>query len=170
MDDLGGESACSANEFEHPPSEPDDRQLAQVLRDTGDAVVIVDRDGTIVFWNSAATALFGWTALEAAGRGLELIVPDRLWSRHDRGFTRVMETGRTEYGDRLLQVPAKHRDGHAISIAFTVTLLHHAGQRSPSGIAAIIRDDTERWDAVRALRAVSATPAPAAGPGPDAAP
>ena len=159
MDDLGGESACLANEFEQPPSEPDDRQLAQVLRDTGDAVVICDRDGTIVFWNAAATALFGWTALEAAGETLQLIVPDRLWSRHERGYTRVMDTGLTEYGDRLLQVPATHRDGHSISIAFTVTLLHHAGQQRPSGIAAIIRDDTERWSAVRALRSTAA-PAP----------
>jgi PAS domain S-box-containing protein len=152
IDDIGGESACLANEFEQPPSEPDDRQLAQLLRDTGDAVVICDRYGTIVFWNAAATALFGWTALEAAGNTLQLIVPDRLWDRHERGFTTVMETGYTTYGNRLLQVPAKHRDGHSISIAFTVTLLHHAGQRRPSGIAAIIRDDTERWNAVRALR------------------
>ena len=159
--DLGGEPACLAAEYEDPPGEPDDGQLAQILRDADDAVVICDRDGTIVFWNRAATALFGWTALEAAGRTLQLIVPDSLWTRHDDGYRRVMETGHTDYAGRMLQVPAVHRDGHRVSIAFTVTLLHHAGQRRPSAIAAIIRDDTERWNAVRALRsAMSPTSAP----------
>jgi len=150
--DEGGENACTRDAYEDPPSEPDDRALAQVLRDTDDAVVMVDRDGVIVFWNHGAERLFGWSALEAGGKTLELIVPERLWSRHEHGFTQVMQTGHTEYAGRMLQVPAMHRDGHSFSIAFTVTMLRSAGQQLPSGIAAIMRDDTERFNAVRALR------------------
>ena len=151
--DEGGESACFTHLFEG--DELDDATMAQLFRDLADAVVIADREGRIVFWNDAATALFGWSALEAGGKTLELIVPTRLWKRHDTGYTRVMETGHTEYGHRLLEVPAVHRDGHAISIAFTVTMLHQGGQQLPTGIAAVIRDDTANW---RARRAAVASP------------
>jgi PAS domain S-box-containing protein len=151
-DDGGGESACFAHLFEEAADSPTDQTLAQLVRDLADAVVICDREGTIVFWNDAATTLFGWSALEAAGKTLQLIVPERLWPRHATGYARVMETGHTEYGNRLLEVPAVHRDGHVFSIAFTVSLLHAGGQQLPSGIAAVIRDDTAGFDARRALR------------------
>jgi hypothetical protein len=63
-----------------------------------------------------------------------------------------MTTGQTDYGGRLLEVPALHRDGRPLSISFTVTLLHHA-DGTVRGIAAVVRDDTARWQERRALRA-----------------
>jgi PAS domain S-box-containing protein len=149
-EDQGGEAACSAGVFGDPAAEPSDRTLAQLLRDLGDAVVICDRDGAIVFWNRAATTLFGWSALEAGSKTLDL--PERFWSRHAAGYARAMETGHTDYGNRLLEVPAVHRDGHIVSIAFTVTLLFEGGQRQPTGVAAVIRDDTANREARRAVR------------------
>ena len=62
-----------------------------------------------------------------------------------------MDTGITRYGDRLLQVPALRRDGEQLSIAFTVSLLHD-DMRTPVGVAAIIRDDTETFKLRRAAR------------------
>lgn len=152
-DNDGGEDACLAHRLD---LELDDALLAQLFRDLADAVVIADRSGTIVFWNDAATALFGWSALEVGGKTLELIVPERLWARHDAGYTRVMETGHTEYGNRLLQVPTRHRDGHTFSIAFTVTLLYRRDFRLPVGVAAVIRDDTANFEARRAAAKATA--------------
>jgi PAS domain S-box-containing protein len=152
MTDDGGESPCFAHLLEGQVESLSDHTLAQLLRDLADAVVICNSDGTIVFWNDAATKLFGWSASEAVGNTLRLIVPERLWLRHSTGYARVMETGHTDYGDRLLEVPAVHRDGHTFSIAFTVSLLHAVDQRLPSGIAAVIRDDTAGFEARRALR------------------
>ena len=130
----------------------DDDALAQLVRNLADAVVIADATGTIVFWNEAAERLFGWTATEAAGHSLDLIIPERLRDRHWTGYRRVMETGHTDYGDRLLEVPAAHRDGRTISIVFTVSLLVRDGERRPDGIAAVIRDDTARRQERRELR------------------
>ncbi|MPY94097.1 MAG: PAS domain S-box protein [Acidimicrobiia bacterium] len=130
-----------------------DSALAQLLRDFADAVVICDATGAIVFWNDAATTLFGWPAGEVIGRSLDVIIPERQRDRHWRGYERVMESGHTDYGDRLLEVPALHRDGRRLSIAFTVSLLTTPGQTAPNGIAAVIRDDTERWQERRDLRA-----------------
>lgn len=63
-----------------------------------------------------------------------------------------METGQTQYGTRLLEVPALHQDGHTISIAFTVTLMTRPGARQPFGIVAVIRDNTARRSELRAAR------------------
>lgn len=122
-----------------------------LVQSAGDAIVAAGRDGSILLWNRAAERLFGYSEQEALGRSLDLIVPERLRSRHWEGYGGVMRSGRTRYGTQVLQVPAVDREGRPLSIAFTVTLL-----RSPRGtveaIAAIIRDDTSRWKEERALR------------------
>lgn len=131
----------------------DDALLAQLVQSLADAVIVADPEGTITFWNDAAVALFGWSADDAVGRPLDIIIPERLRRRHGDGYRRVMETGHTRYGDRLLEVPAVHRDGHSFSIAFTVTLLKRTGERQPFAIAAVLRDDTQRWQRSRDDRA-----------------
>ena len=131
------------------PSQPvddtiDDASLAGLVRHLADAVVICDRGGSITFWNAAAERVFGWSADEVVGTSLDVIIPERLRRRHWEGYRRVMVSGQTSYGDRLLEVPAVHRDERTLSIAFTVSLLRGpAGE--VTGIAALIRDDTERW-------------------------
>ncbi len=150
--DEGGEAPCFAHLFDEP--EPwSDHALAPVLRQLSDAVVIADAEGTITFWNDAATRLFGWSAHEALGNTLDLIIPERLRARHWTGYRRTMATGETSYSDRLLEVPALHRDGRQLSIAFTVTLLRPCDGEPPHAIAAVVRDDTERWQERRRLRA-----------------
>jgi hypothetical protein len=63
-----------------------------------------------------------------------------------------MTTGHTSYGNRLLEVPALHRDGRTLSVAFTVTLLRPIGM-NPIGIVAVLRDETARWQERRSLEA-----------------
>lgn len=129
-----------------------DADLVDLVHELADAVVIASADGTITFWNDAAERLFGWPATEAVGQSLDLIIPERLRERHWTGYRTVMATGHTSYGTRLLEVPALHRDGRPLSIAFTVTLLHRPGETLPHAIAAVLRDDTERWQERRRLR------------------
>jgi PAS domain S-box-containing protein len=126
------------------------RDAAVLLQDLADAVVIANPAGTITFWNRSATRLFGWPATEAVGASLDLIIPERLRRRHWAGYQRVMQSGHTAYGSELLQVPALHRDGHTLSIAFTVTLLLDTDRRV-AGIAAVLRDESDRWQQRKSL-------------------
>ena len=142
--DVGGEAPCHAHLLDEPPLVTD-AALARLVRDLADAVVIADADGIITFWNDAATRLFGFTTGDAIGRSLDLIIPERLRERHWTGYRQTMATGHTSYGNQLLEVPALHRDGGTLSIAFTVTLLRHPGAERPYAIAAVLRDDTQRW-------------------------
>jgi PAS domain S-box-containing protein len=129
-----------------------DDTLGELMRGLADAVVVADPAGTIVFWNEAATRVFGWTADQAHGQSLDLVIPERFRSRHWDGYAKTMASGETRYGDRLLEVPALRRDGQPLSIAFTVTLLR-GGNGEITGIAAVVRDDTARWNERRELRA-----------------
>lgn len=117
----------------------------------GDGVVISDADGRIVTWNPAAERIFGFSEAEALGETLDLITPERHRRRHWDGYAKTMRTGETRYGTSLLKVPALHKDGRALSIAFTVALLHGA-DGEVTGIAAVIRDETERFQEERSLR------------------
>lgn len=64
----------------------------------GDAVIGADRDGAIRLWNPAAERMFGFTADEALGRSLDLIIPERFRNRHWEEYRQVMRTGQTKYG------------------------------------------------------------------------
>ena len=123
-----------------------------VLSARSDAIVVADRDGMIRFWNPGAERIFGYASDAAIGRSLDLIIPDRLRERHWDAFRRTMETGKTRYGEGdLLSVPALHRDGRTISIEFTVVPLKNESEQM-TGIVAIMRDVTKRFEEIRALR------------------
>ena len=126
----------------------DSHQLVSAI---GDAVVVCDAGGAITLWNPAAEYLFGFTESEALGQSLDLIVPERLRQRHWDGYHKTMETGVTRYGHDVLRVPALHKDGRSLSIAFTVAMLY-SDDKKVSGIASVIRDETARFNDDRALR------------------
>jgi PAS domain S-box-containing protein len=116
----------------------------------GDAIVVADPSGTITVWNPAAERLFGFTPAEALGNSLDLIIPDRLRARHWAGYGKTIASGETRYAHDVLRVPAVHRDGRALSIAFTVGLLN-GPQGTVAGIVAVIRDETQSFNEKRDL-------------------
>ena len=125
--------------------------LAPLMDAVADAIVVCDKAGAIALWNPAAERMFGFTPDEAMGQSLDIIIPERQRQRHWDGYHETMRTGVTRYGTTLLRVPAIHKDGHALSIAFTVALLvSEAGV--PTHIVSVIRDETARWKEERDLR------------------
>jgi PAS domain S-box-containing protein len=123
----------------------------ELVEAIGDAIVVADSSGAIKIWNSAAERLFGFTQSEALGNPLDLIIPERLRARHWAGYDKTMASGETRYAHDVLRVPAVHKDGRALSIAFTVGLLYGT-QREVKGILAVIRDETTRFAEERNLR------------------
>ena len=129
-----------------------ERLGAAVLNSAAEAIIYSDKDGLIRFWNEGAERVFGFTASEAVGRSLDLIIPERQRARHWEGYDKVMATGESRYGKGdLLSVPALHKDGRRISVDFTIVPVHdEAG--TMLGMAAILRDVTARFEELKALR------------------
>lgn len=123
----------------------------RIVENASDAVVVADKEGVIRLWNPRAEEIFGYSAEEAVGRTLDLIVPERQRERHWAGYHGVMASGVSRYGKgELLAVPATRRDGKRVSLEFTITLIRdEAG--ALIGPAAIIRDVSERWQRDREL-------------------
>ena len=123
----------------------------QIVEKAADAIIFADKEGIIRLWNSGAESVFGYSADEALGQSLDLIVPEKLRERHWEGYRRVMATGKTKYGKETLAVPATQKGDSRISIEFTVILVtNDSGE--PLGTAAIIRDVTERWQQEKELK------------------
>ncbi|CFX25585.1 Transcriptional regulator [Candidatus Filomicrobium marinum] len=117
-----------------------------------DAVLYAGKDGRIVYWNAGAERIFGFTASEALGQSLDIIIPENLRQRHWDGYEKTVATGHTRYGSGdLLSVPALRKDGSRISVEFSM-LPYFDDQGRMIGIAAILRDATKQFETVKALR------------------
>jgi PAS domain S-box-containing protein len=126
--------------------------LEAILGTNSDAIIATDAGGLINFWNPGAVRIFGFTADEAVGNSLDLIIPENLRARHWTGYKRVMATGKTRYGQGdVLAVPALTKDGRRVSVEFTIVLLRDEATKL-IGTAAILRDVTKRFEEVRELR------------------
>jgi PAS domain S-box-containing protein len=123
----------------------------RIVEEMPEAVVFADRQGVVRLWNRAAETMFGYSAAEALGQSLDLIIPERFRARHWDGYRQVMTTGVTSYGQRLLAVPAMRKDGERISIEFSIALLKDE-RGEVTGAAAVVRDVTARWQAEREMR------------------
>ena len=123
-----------------------------ILGASADAVVATDREGIIRLWNPGAERIFGHSAGEAVGQSLDLIIPERLRTAHWQGWRRVIDTGESRYGHGdLLSVPGIRKDGQRISVEFTIVPLKDQEERM-TGMAAVMRDVTKRFDEVKSLR------------------
>ena len=82
---------------------------------------------------------------------MDLIIPERLRSRHWQGWDATMKSGVTQYADgQLLAVPALHKDGRQVSIEFSLQLVKDV-RGQIEWIVAIVRDVTERYIREKAL-------------------
>lgn len=125
---------------------------AAVLRQISDAVVITDAEGIVRFWNPAATRIFGHHEHEALGQSLDLMIPEKHRERHWSAWKETMESGQSRYSDGdLLAVPGLHKDGHRISLEFSITLLKDSRNRIQA-VAAVMRDVTARFEETKQLK------------------
>jgi PAS domain S-box-containing protein len=123
-----------------------------LLHSASDAIIATDREGNITFWNPGAERIFGFTAADANGQSLDLIIPENLRARHWSGFRHTMATGTSRYGHGdLLSVPGLTKEGARISVEFTILLLRD-GTQAVNGTVAVMRDVTKRFEEVRELK------------------
>ncbi len=129
-----------------------DQLNAALLTSRGDAIIAADEQGLIQFWNPGAERMFGFSATEAVGQSLDLIIPPQLRDRHWQGYRDVMKSGQSRYGQGdVLAVPGMRKDGTRISLEFTIVPLRAADGRW-TGLGAVLRDVTARFEELRALR------------------
>ena len=89
----------------------DQSQLAETIMDqVADAIIYADRVGVIIRWNRASTALFGFSAEDALGQSLDLIIPEpRIAIIACRAHSSLEQAGHTSPKSRGLLFKNQHR-------------------------------------------------------------
>ena len=145
MDDIANEE----KEMSH------DAIDALILEQAAEAVIYANKTGVIERWNAAAVAMFGFSASEALGQHLDLVIPEHLRKAHWRGFDAAMENGKTRLGGRPTMTRGLHKTGQKLYVEMSFALVTDV-TGSALGSVAVARDVTERVERDKA--AVAAQP------------
>jgi PAS domain S-box-containing protein len=133
-----------------------DRFSWKLIHEGPDAIVYADLGGLIRFWNHGAERMFGYSAKEASGKSLDIIIPENLRARHWAAYRETIRTGKTRYGDGdVLAVPALGKGGRHLSIEFTI-FPYRDRDGNLLGIGAILRDVTKRVKETKELHSAAA--------------
>ena len=113
------------------------------------AVVCASADSSITHWNAAADRLFGWSADEAIGQQLEIIIPEDMRAAHTAGMARLAASGNRAFPSRIVELRALRRDGATFPAQITLTCWYVA---DAPVFGASIHDITTRRAAEDRLR------------------
>jgi len=130
-----GFSALLEDVTERKQSQEASLRLAAIVRSSEEAIVGKDLDGIITAWNPAAERLFGFTAREAIGRSIRMIVPADRQTEEDEVLSRLRRGEAIEH----LETVRIRKDGTPINIALTVSPIRDADGRV-IGASKIARD------------------------------
>jgi PAS domain S-box-containing protein len=122
-------------------------QLAAIVASSDDAIVSKDLNSTILTWNAGAERIFGYTAEEAIGQHIRLIIPE---DRQDEEAL-VMSRIRAEESIRHFETVRRHKDGTLVDISLTVSPIRSLSG-TVIGVSKIARDITRE----KALRRAAA--------------
>ena len=131
-----------------------EEKFRSISNSAQDAIIMIDNDGLVTFWNAAAEKIFGYTMEEILGRNLhEHIAPADMLDTHLRAFAGFRENGQGAAVGKTLELPAKRKGGAAIPIEMSLSAVRLEGKWCAIGLA---RDITARREANEALAASQA--------------
>ncbi len=154
MDEVNAKTAALEREIqEHRRTEAArvhhaarERLFSAAVESSNDAIVTKSLDGTITGWNPAAEHLFGYTAAEAVGKGIHIIVPrDRLNEMHDM----LRRVGRGE-GIEHHETVRLRKDGAPVEVSISISPIKNSSG-AIIGTSKIARDITDRKRTQQAL-------------------
>ena len=127
----------------------------KIIDQIADAVIYANRSGVVVRWNDASTALFGFSAEEALGQSLDLIIPEHLRAAHWRGFEAAITKSAMKLEGRPTLTRALHKSGRKLYVEMTFAIVKGEAEGEVLGSVAMARDVTERIERERAASRAS---------------
>lgn len=128
-----------------------DTVAVHLLRSMPEAVIFCDLQGVIRVWNAGAEKVFGWSAAEAIGQSLDLIIPERMRKAHWEGFDAAIARGGVKPGRTSMITRSLHKTQEFIYVDMSFEMVKDA-QGQMLGSIAVARDATQRFNEEKALR------------------
>jgi diguanylate cyclase (GGDEF)-like protein/PAS domain S-box-containing protein len=127
---------------EHLKLEESQDKFEKISASAQDAIICMDNDGNISFWNTAAEKIFGYSQEEVFGENLHsLIVPVRFHEAHLKAFPEFQKTGQGSAIGKIIELTAVRRDGFEIPVELSLAATRIAGKWNGIGV---LRDISER--------------------------
>jgi PAS domain S-box-containing protein len=121
--------------------------LSAIVDSSDDAIVSKDLNGIVMSWNKAAERLFGYTAAEAVGRSITLIIPPERLDEETNILARLRRGERIDHFETIRM----HKDGKRLNVSLTISPVKDMDGRIV-GASKIARDITTRVRQEKALR------------------
>ncbi len=139
------ESNRDITEVKH--AEEAQNQLAAIVESSDDAIISKKLSGVIINWNNSAERMFGFTAAEAIGKHITLIIPADRLKEEDEILARLRR------GDRIdhFQTVRRRKDGRLIDVSVSISPLRDSTGKI-TGASKIARDITAQKQAEQSLR------------------
>ncbi|MBT7951066.1 MAG: PAS domain S-box protein [Gammaproteobacteria bacterium] len=137
-----------------------EHQFHVMADSTQDALLMLNNEGNVSFWNKAAERIFGYERHQTIGKPLEeLIIPDEYRESHIEGYKKFKETGKGNIIGKTLEMEAIDKSGTLLPIELSISAIELKGEWHA---VALIRDISDRKKAqdelnksIRALQALS---------------
>jgi PAS domain S-box-containing protein len=122
-------------------------RLSAIVESSDDCIVSKDLNGIIQSWNGGAERMFGYTAAEAVGKSIRLIIPEDRQAEEDNVLAHIRRGEKVDHFETVRQ----RKDGSLIDISLTVSPIKNA-QGQVIGASKIARDISDRIRAEKALK------------------
>ncbi|QWR76960.1 PAS domain S-box protein [Candidatus Magnetomonas plexicatena] len=123
--------------------------LRSIVQSTQDAIITINSEGIVLFWNDGAGRTFGYSTDEVVGIPLDFIIPERFRHRHYEGIKRVVSTGESEFIGKTFELEALNRQGFEFPVELSLAMWKD--QKEPF-FTGIIRDISRRKNAQTELQ------------------
>jgi len=141
---LGMALDVTAQKMAERARQEQEMRLRAIVDHAVDGIITIDERGTIESFNPAAERLFGYSATEAIGQNVKILMPEPYQSKHDGYLARYRQTGQAKVIGTRSEVVGRRQDGSAFPLDLSVSEMWLGNRRLFTGIT---RDITERKSA-----------------------
>lgn len=138
--ELNGELGYTAFARDITQEKAAKEQMEQVLYQAIDAVVTIDKDNIVTFFNPSAEALWGYKSAEVIGKNVKMLVPKIHQPRHDEYVNTNRRTGKDKIVGSSRELLMERKDGMEIWVSFSLSKIEVGGEIA---YTAFVRDITE---------------------------
>jgi len=121
--------------------ETSEKHFRSVVQTANDAIISIDKQGNIIFWNNSAENVFGYSTNEVTGKPVTFIIPERFRQIHQKAIHQVVSTDKSNLIGKTIEMTGLKKDCNEFPLELSLATW---GAGEEIFFTGILRDITER--------------------------